>query len=778
MDSHENTLKIKNRILKKQEFTFTKPSIYLQNLNISVISQSFQNFANEMRHQYGSINYSEIELLEVLGKGGFGKVIKAYHKKTGDFLALKYVDLLSTKDLNLDSIILERFLLEQVNKLKHPAFIKFHSLSHEQNSNRIFPFVFIMEYGTTTLSELLKYKTCFSEEEICYIFKGVIDGLFVAQQNMIANRDLKLENIVWIEKDDIFKIIDFGIGCLLKPGQHLLPLSEVQGFSEAYAAPEISIEVEENEALKIFYDPFKADVYSLGIMILRLMGIKKKKVNKIKKNLNFEKYASKYQYIMRFLPQMLDPNYEKRLSFEELKKLFENSNVKKPKFSEFLPEIKIKIQNKENLASQLDDYFKFIEVYQSISSYEQALIYANKAFETVTSDLSLFDELKLAKCFYEIGKIYNSLSNYEKAEEFHLSSLKIKEVKQGIFTEEYLDSLIALSKNYSDNYVQKQLIEKKYILNSRQFAIFAYHISIKMFGEINTHTADCLHQIGNTFYYKRNFIKAHQFYQKSYSIKRFLYGEINSKVADSLVNFGNLIKESKAKPINDAINYYNKALEIYKLIYGEYNPKIELVLHNLSLIYSEIEDSEKTLFYFEKKLVLILKIYGNEHKKSIETTISLANLFWDYNKPIPAMVNYMKVYKIIVDIFGENEEQITNVFNGLGNCYTSLNNYKKALKCYQKCLQISLNLFGENKYNISYYMHNVGNSYSKLQQDTKTIHYFEKAYHLYDKFIKEMPKFNKNFYENYINLCKNMGIFLVEKKKMQKAERMFFKKRY
>jgi len=91
------------------------------------------------------------------------------------------MELKGTDDPTLKSIILERFLLEEINKLNHPAFIKFYSLSYEMNSDKVFPYVFVMEYGSVTLNELMEFKPFFPEEEIFYIMNELIDGLCKAQ---------------------------------------------------------------------------------------------------------------------------------------------------------------------------------------------------------------------------------------------------------------------------------------------------------------------------------------------------------------------------------------------------------------------------------------------------------------------------------------------------------------------------------------------------------------------------------------------------------------------
>lgn len=63
-------------------------------------------------------HFDDVILLEVLGKGGFGKVTKAYHKRKCDYIAIK--EFLHSSQENegfLDSVLSEHSLLKQIESL-------------------------------------------------------------------------------------------------------------------------------------------------------------------------------------------------------------------------------------------------------------------------------------------------------------------------------------------------------------------------------------------------------------------------------------------------------------------------------------------------------------------------------------------------------------------------------------------------------------------------------------------------------------------------------------
>ena len=91
------------------------------------------------------------------------------------------------------------------------------------------------------------------------IFSKIVEGVLFCHENRICHRDLKLENIL-LDKNFCPKISDFGHSCI-----NASNLKELVG-SRAYNAPEVGRKP---------YDGFKADVFSLGsILMILVVGIR------------------------------------------------------------------------------------------------------------------------------------------------------------------------------------------------------------------------------------------------------------------------------------------------------------------------------------------------------------------------------------------------------------------------------------------------------------------------------------------------------------------------
>jgi len=201
--------------------------------------------------------------------------------------------------------------------------------------------------------------------------KYLVDGFAFLQKNGIANRDVKPQNIILVknpnstESSFLYKVADFGIGCLLEENQKLLDISTISGFSLYYAAPEvlnafITIKQLNNLNKKWYYNPFVSDVYSLGLVALKMMGYVKTNEDSLEKVLDKASISLNYDVFMPILRKMLENDDTKRLDFLDLQKellnIYKGDNVTtaaKPKhekeFYEKWKEENEKCQSPENL---------------------------------------------------------------------------------------------------------------------------------------------------------------------------------------------------------------------------------------------------------------------------------------------------------------------------------------------------------------------------------------------------------------------------------------------
>ncbi|CAH1270018.1 TSSK4 [Branchiostoma lanceolatum] len=192
-----------------------------------------------------------------LGHGSYAAVKAAYSNRHKCKVAIKIV---SKKRAPNDYI--QKFLpreIDVIKILKHRSLICF--LQSIETTSRVYLVMEVAENGD--LLDRIKSKSFIPEPQAGLWFHQLLDGLDYCHRKGVAHRDLKCENILLDGKDHI-KITDFGFARGdLEAVDGRAKLSETYCGSYAYAPPEI---------LKgVPYDPFVADVWSLGVVLFTMM---------------------------------------------------------------------------------------------------------------------------------------------------------------------------------------------------------------------------------------------------------------------------------------------------------------------------------------------------------------------------------------------------------------------------------------------------------------------------------------------------------------------------
>ncbi|OHT07081.1 hypothetical protein TRFO_05278 [Tritrichomonas foetus] len=103
-------------------------------------------------------------------------------------------------------------------------------------------------------------------QELHSIACQVLSAIHMCHSNNIAHRDIKLSNIL-MDENNRPKLADFGLSVTIQKSQML----DVYNGSLSYLAPEVF--------LKVPYDPFKSDMWSLGILLYTMVMRKSPWVN-------------------------------------------------------------------------------------------------------------------------------------------------------------------------------------------------------------------------------------------------------------------------------------------------------------------------------------------------------------------------------------------------------------------------------------------------------------------------------------------------------------------
>ncbi len=147
----------------------------------------------------------KFDLLEVLGKGGFGTVYRAMDRSLEREVAIKILH----PQLMVDESFIERFRKEAkvLAKLEHPNIVSIYELGEEEG--RMYIAMRYLQGGS--LRDRLKKAGLLSWAETLKIIQQIGDGLHVAHtQEKLVHRDIKPENILF-DKQGNAVLSDFGL---------------------------------------------------------------------------------------------------------------------------------------------------------------------------------------------------------------------------------------------------------------------------------------------------------------------------------------------------------------------------------------------------------------------------------------------------------------------------------------------------------------------------------------------------------------------------------------
>jgi serine/threonine protein kinase len=203
-------------------------------------------------------HFPQLEILELIGRGGMGAVYKARQPSLDRLVALKILP----PGVAGDAGFAERFTREAraLARLSHPNIVAVYDFGQAAGM----PF-FLMEYVDGPNLRELERGGKLNPREAMQIIPQICEALQFAHDEGIVHRDIKPENIL-LDKKGRVKIADFGIAKLV--GQTAVPDAGLTGAGDVvgtlnYMAPE-----QREKPLTVDH---RADIFSLGVVFYELL---------------------------------------------------------------------------------------------------------------------------------------------------------------------------------------------------------------------------------------------------------------------------------------------------------------------------------------------------------------------------------------------------------------------------------------------------------------------------------------------------------------------------
>ena len=215
-----------------------------------------KDFVQNIKKAIGYLKFSDFyELKEVLGKGRFGVVNLAIHKKTQEKVAVKTI-----KKSKLKTPEAKELVFMEIGILKlchHPNVIRL--LDHLENEDYIF---IVTEYvkGDTLENYFKNKKFEFTESEAAFIMIQIANSVKYLHKYGIVHRDLKPDNIMVTLQNNmvLIKIMDFGLSKIISSQEKM-----VDGYGTiTYVAPEVLLRTPYNK---------EVDIWSMGVILFYML---------------------------------------------------------------------------------------------------------------------------------------------------------------------------------------------------------------------------------------------------------------------------------------------------------------------------------------------------------------------------------------------------------------------------------------------------------------------------------------------------------------------------
>ncbi|KDP33871.1 hypothetical protein JCGZ_07442 [Jatropha curcas] len=231
-----------------QSGTFMDGDLLVNRDGVRIVSQIESEAPPPIKPTDNQLNLADIDTIKVIGKGSSGIVQLVQHKWTGQFFALKVIQM--NIEENARKAIAKELKINQSSQC--PYVVMCYQSFYDNGAISI-----ILEYmDGGSLADLLKKVKTIPEAHLAAICKQVLKGLlYLHHEKHIIHRDLKPSNLLINHRGEV-KITDFGVSAIM---------ASTSGQANTFVGTYNYMSPERISGLKYGY---KSDIWSLGLLLL------------------------------------------------------------------------------------------------------------------------------------------------------------------------------------------------------------------------------------------------------------------------------------------------------------------------------------------------------------------------------------------------------------------------------------------------------------------------------------------------------------------------------
>ncbi|MFN1836053.1 tetratricopeptide repeat protein [Balneola sp. MJW-20] len=335
-------------------------------------------------------------------------------------------------------------------------------------------------------------------------------------------------------------------------------------------------------------------------------------------------------------------------------------------------------------AQQANLYLVISDVYETLGSFDEALIHAEKAF-SLLEDLHGSNHPEIARALNSMGWLYRQKADFEKADSLLTAALNMRKTIYGtdhLDVARSLNDLAVLKQSRGDYAATDSLLKQ------------AIEIRRTISGDQNEAVGVLLSNYAALKYGLGDFVAAEQLMSESLDVMLITAGNSDMQTANVMSNLAAIMMVQQK--MDGAIKYYQQALEVRLRILGEDHPDIASSYAHLGNLYrgtGQVDLSEELLL---KAYDIRERVLGTEHELTVDSRRLLGLLYsakGDVDKAKGYYTDAISGYRSTSS--GGNTEMSETLHN-LGKLYLSTDDPAAAENPLREAYDMRKKIFGDD----------------------------------------------------------------------------------
>ena len=357
-----------------------------------------------------------------------------------------------------------------------------------------------------------------------------------------------------------------------------------------------------------------------------------------------------------------------------------------------------------------------------------------------------------------LGRVYQNVGEYEKAEGFFRAALDQRLLLYGEESVEAAESmndlgyLLKLRGGETDAYVEAEELLRK-ALAVRKRLLGAEHVEV----------ASTLNNLAVTLSIQGHYAEAEALHREALVLQRKLLGKEHPQVAQTLndqaLTFGLQGDYEAAEAL------YREALDLFMKLMGQEHPEVAKTFNNLAVILSIQGKYPEAEVMLREALALQRKLLGEEHPEIANMLNNLGTFLRIQGNYAEAEVMHREALAMRRKLLGGKHGSVASSLNSLAEVLRLQGKYANVVALHREALALQRELWGEEHPHVASTLTRLAVALSMQGKDSEAKVIFSEALALFKKLLAED-------YPDVARIMSNLGSLLADQGAYAEAEAM------